>query len=154
MRGTVAYSHFCTSSPSFFEIASGWGRLNLLHVTRIEIEGSGEILADNARWARTSKERRKGLIGSPPLESGEGLIIDPAFQVHTFKMNFPIDVVFCDRDWNVRHVVRSLPPRRVTRFVLGARFALELPAGSVPGNLGRGDQVVVVGPGERPENAL
>lgn len=103
--------------------------------TCIRDTASGAVLAERARWARTSRERRRGLIGAPPLKSGEGLIIDGGFQVHTFGMRFPIDVVFCDADWSVKHIVRSLGPRRITRVVFGARYAIELPAGSVPRGL-------------------
>jgi uncharacterized membrane protein (UPF0127 family) len=89
------------------------------------------------------KERRKGLIGSPPLQPDEALIIVGGFQVHTFQMEFPIDVVFCTKQWVVKHIVRSMAPGRLTRIVIGARYAIELPAGSVPVNLTRGAQLIV-----------
>jgi hypothetical protein len=71
-----------------------WRRHNLLHVgSRIVDSSSGCVLAADARWARSRKERRIGLIGSNPLNTGEALIIVGGFQVHTFRMTFPIDVV-------------------------------------------------------------
>jgi uncharacterized protein len=110
---------------------------------RIEVRDSGQLIADRVRWARTSKERRQGLIGSPELQPEEALIITHAFQVHTFKMDFPIDVVFCNKEWEVKHIVRSLPPGRVTRIVFGASYAIEMASGSVPLDLGRGDRLDV-----------
>jgi uncharacterized membrane protein (UPF0127 family) len=107
------------------------------------VSDDGHLLADRARWAKSGPERRKGLIGSPPLEAGEGLIIDRAYQVHTFRMSFPIDVVFCSKSWEVKHIIRSMVPRRLSRLVLGARFAIELPAGSVPTSLSRGNRLIV-----------
>ena len=92
------------------------------------------------RWARTPRERARGLLGGPPLEPGEVLVIEPARQVHTFGMRYPIDVCFCDRDWRVLHVVTSLRPRRITRVVPRGRYALEAPAGALEG-LERGDQL-------------
>ena len=56
-------------------------------------------------------------------------MIEPAKQVHTFFMTFSIDVVFCDADWRVRHVVHRMQPFRVTRLVASARRVIELPAG-------------------------
>jgi len=116
---------------------------------RVIVSSSGHILADRARWATTSKEKRRGLIGSAPLQPGEGLIIDRAFQVHTFGMSFPIDVIFCSKRWIVKHVVRSMPPRRISKLVPGARYALELPAGSAPVDLKPGDGLTHESPRER-----
>jgi uncharacterized protein len=144
MSGTVAYSHFCIVYPPFAQSITHLRRHNLLYVaTWITDRASGSVLATNARWARTMKERRKGLIGSPPLQPGEALIIVAGFQVHTLQMDFPIDVVFCTKQWVVKHIVPSMAPARLTRIVIGARYAIELPAGSVPANLARGAQLIV-----------
>ena len=105
------------------------------------IEVAGRVLADRVRWARSWRERSDGLLRSEPLRDGEALVIEPARQVHTIGMTYPIDVVFCDRKSRVRHVVRRLAPQRITRVVFGARFAIELPAGVVPVVLERGARV-------------
>jgi uncharacterized membrane protein (UPF0127 family) len=56
-------------------------------------------------------------------------------------MSFPLDVLFCDREWKVVHVVRSMPRRRVTRFVWRARFAVEMAAGALPASVRAGDRL-------------
>jgi uncharacterized membrane protein (UPF0127 family) len=43
-------------------------------------------------------------------------------------MHHPIDVIFCDEGWEVLHVISPMPRRRVSRWVTGARFVVELPA--------------------------
>ena len=91
------------------------------------------MIVKDARWARTRRERRRGLIGSPPLSHGSGFVIEYARQVHTFGMKYSIDVVFCDGEWKVRHIVRDLRPSRVTRLVFRARFVIELPSGAAAG---------------------
>lgn len=101
----------------------------------IAIEGSGRPLAETYDWARGARDRMRGLLGREPLHPGEALILDRSTQVHTFGMRYPIDVVFCDREWNVLHVVRAMRPRRLTRVVWRARYTIELPAGSVPEDL-------------------
>lgn len=92
------------------------------------------------RWARTARERARGLLGEPALGPGEALVIERARQVHTFGMRYTIDVCFCDRGWKVLHVVSLLRPRRLTRLMIRARFAVEAPAGSLEG-LEPGDQL-------------
>jgi uncharacterized protein len=116
--------------------------------TRIAIQRTGRALADRARWARTGRERRKGLLGSPPLQPGDGLIIDRSPQIHTFRMSWPIDVVFCTSSWEIRHMVRSMVPGRLSRFVLGARYAIELPEGTLGEDVRIGDRLMV---GEDPD---
>jgi hypothetical protein len=66
------------------------------------------------------------LIGAP-LDPGEALIIQPAKQVHSFFMKYPIDVVFCDAEWRALHVVSPLHPWRISKWVRGALYAIELP---------------------------
>lgn len=87
------------------------------------------MLAERVRWARSMPARAKGLIGTT-LGSNEGLILQPAKQVHTFFMRQPIDVIFCDNTWKVLHVVSPMRPWRIGRWVNGARCAVELEAGA------------------------
>lgn len=106
--------------------------VNLPNMSALSILDSGEVLATDLLWARSFRARAKGLLTKSPLERGQALVIEPAAQVHTFGLGYPIDVVFCDRSRRVKHIVRRMRPRRVTRWVWRARYAIELPAGSVP----------------------
>ena len=98
------------------------------------------MIAERVRRANTPAERMRGLLGRPPLAPGDALVIEPARQVHTFGMRYPIDVCFCDARWRVLHVVRALRPGRVTRWVRRARYAVEAPSGAFAG-LEPGDQL-------------
>ena len=116
---------------------------NLLNVPGgIEVKSSGLALAHEVRWARSRRDRSRGLLGSV-LNAGEALVIVPAKQVHTFGMVYAIDVVFCDKRWVLRHVVRSMAPRRVTRVVPSAHFVIELPEGTVPREVAPGEVMEV-----------
>ena len=75
----------------------------------------------------------KGALKAPPLEPNEALVIPRARQVHTFGMTYPLDVIFCDQDWNVRHVVHVMRPGRISRWVSGSYYAIELPGGRAEG---------------------
>jgi uncharacterized protein len=103
----------------------------------------GALLASDARWAVTSRERRRGLIGRERMDRGEALVIPRCRQVHTFGMNFPIDVVFLDRLGVVVKACSRLRPGRVSTVVWRARDVIELPAGIVEeSSTERGDQVL------------
>jgi uncharacterized membrane protein (UPF0127 family) len=80
-----------------------------------------------AELADSRRLRARGLIGRDDFEGA--LVIRPCRQVHTLGMRFSIDVAFCDRSGTVLHV-STLPPRRISRPVLHASFAIEARAGS------------------------
>jgi uncharacterized membrane protein (UPF0127 family) len=105
---------------------------------RLKVHATGQMIADRVKWARTPATRVRGILGRGLL-SGEALIIDGGRQIHTFGLREAIDVVFCDRDWTVLHVVRSMKPLRMSRWVRRARFVIELRAGSLPDDLKTGD---------------
>ena len=109
---------------------------------RIIVLSTGRVLAHQVRWARKVLERARGLLGRPPLAPGEALVIDNSAQVHTVGMRYSIDVVFCASDWAVLHVVRSMRPMRITRWVRQCRYVIELPAGAAGGDVRAGERVV------------
>jgi uncharacterized membrane protein (UPF0127 family) len=56
--------------------------------------------------------------------------IVPCEAVHTFFMQFPIDLVYIDRKHRVKKVRSSVPPWRISAC-LSAHSVVELPAGTV-----------------------
>jgi uncharacterized membrane protein (UPF0127 family) len=80
--------------------------------------------------ADQSAKRRKGLLGREMLSRGEGLWIVPCEAVHTFGMQFPIDLVYLDRDKRVKKIRNNMPPWRISAC-LSAHSVLELASGSV-----------------------
>lgn len=92
---------------------------------------SGAELGDRIAVADGWWSRLRGLLGRPPLEPGEGLLIVPSKGVHMYGMRYAIDVLLLDRD---RRVVASYPelrPRRRTPLHRTARYALEVPTGTI-----------------------
>jgi uncharacterized membrane protein (UPF0127 family) len=87
----------------------------------------GDDVLAAAEVAVTRGQRRRGLAGRDGVEGV--LVLRPCRQVQTFGMHFPIDVAFCDRDGFVLHV-KTLAPRRVSRIVPRAYFAIEAPVGA------------------------
>lgn len=91
----------------------------------------GATVAASVRLADTPRSRRIGLLRRTALEPGEGLWIYPTQAIHTFGMQFPIDVAFLDHRRRVKRVYHGLAPFRLTSPVWGARSVLELPAGAL-----------------------
>ncbi len=100
----------------------------MARTARLEFE-SGAVVCDRCLVADTVLLRLRGLIGRPPLEPDEGLLLRPCGSIHTFFMGYPLDIVFCDRDLQVLAVAENVPRRR-TRGRRGARVTIELAAGA------------------------
>ena len=88
------------------------------------------VLASCAEVADEGAKRRKGLLGRREFRAGEGLWIRPCEAVHTFGMQFPIDLVYLDRDLRVKKVRSGMLPWRLSAC-LTAHSVLELPSGTV-----------------------
>jgi hypothetical protein len=90
-----------------------------------------QVLADNAHQAASFVSRGRGLMFSPPLPEGGGLVIEPCNSIHMFFMRYPLDVVFTDAGGRVLFLYRGIKPWRMGRIVRGAKRAIELPEGTV-----------------------
>lgn len=98
------------------------------------------ILAEEVIIADTPFARFKGLLGRKELEKGKALILNPCNSIHTFFMQFTIDVLFVDKNNCVVKAVSNIKPGRMTPIYFKAAFVVELPAGTIgntqtsPGN--------------------
>jgi uncharacterized membrane protein (UPF0127 family) len=90
----------------------------------------GTELALKLEVAGSGPKRSKGLLGRKALLPGEGLWIIPCEAVHTFFMQFPIDLVYIDRKCRVRKATPNVPAWRLSAC-LSAHSVLELPAGTI-----------------------
>jgi hypothetical protein len=99
-------------------------RLQVSNLTR------GTVLATALEVADSGPKRNKGLLGRKGLAPGEGLWIIPCESVHTFFMQFPIDLIYLDRQNRIKKVRGSVPPWRLSAC-LSAHSILELPAGTI-----------------------
>ena len=89
---------------------------------------NGRIVCDTVQVADTILRRMRGLLGRDGLEPGYGLLLRPAWSIHTAFMRFPIDVVFVDHDLIVIRIQPSMRSFR-TASCRGAREVVELAAG-------------------------
>lgn len=88
----------------------------------------GRIVCERVVVADRAHRRMRGLLGRRYLRKGEGMVLRPAWSIHTAFMRFPIDVVFLDAD---QVVIKIEPEVRSWRTVScrGAREIVELAAG-------------------------
>lgn len=91
----------------------------------------GAVLGERVGVADGFWTRLRGLLGRPPLEEGEGLLLVSTQGVHMYGMRYPLDVLFLDRERRVVAAYRGLEPGARSRFHREARYALELPAGTI-----------------------
>ena len=104
----------------------------------------GTSIAERCRVARSLPERAVGLLATPHLAVGEGLLIERTQSIHMFFMRYPIDVAFIDRSGLVRKTVSVLRPWRVVWWARGARDCIELPSGALAASRTEtGDQVEI-----------
>jgi len=94
---------------------------------------NGSVLASHVEVARSFIKRLKGLIGRPGLKHGEALILMPCNCVHTCFMNFPIDILFIDREMSVLHIMENIKPFRFSPVITRSYLVAEFPAGSLAG---------------------
>ena len=88
------------------------------------------VLVRQLEIARDSRARNRGLIGHAPLGAGQGMMIKPCRWIHTFRMSFAIDVIYVGKEGRVVAITEDLPPKRIDRPVLRARFVVEMAAGA------------------------
>ena len=93
-------------------------------------ESNQSCLVPRVWKAASALERMRGLLGRPPLASGEGLLIDACNMVHTIGMRYALDLVFLDATGHVRKLVHHVKPLRCAG-AFSANKTLELPAGSL-----------------------
>lgn len=87
-----------------------------------------DVVFATAEVAATRADRRRGLLGRDGVDGV--IVLAPARQVHTFRMRFAIDVIWCDGDGIVLRVA-TLMPNRLSALVWRARSILEAEAGAV-----------------------
>lgn len=87
-------------------------------------------LATRAELAHSGAKRSKGLLGRKSLPPGGGMWIIPCESVHTFFMQFPIDLVYLDHKLRIKKIRDSVGPWRLSAC-LSAHSIIELPAGTI-----------------------
>jgi len=89
------------------------------------------IIANNVVVARGALQRMQGLLGKKSIAYDKALVIEKCNSVHTFFMQFAIDVLFVDKNNKIVGICPALKPWRLSPVFLKASFVIELPAGTI-----------------------
>jgi uncharacterized membrane protein (UPF0127 family) len=98
-------------------------KLQIINATR------SAPLCNACEEANTAQKQRNGLLGKTSLQPGEGMLIPWTDSVHTYGMQFPIDLLFLDGAVIIDCVSDFAPGGQAKRD--GAKAVLELPAGMI-----------------------
>lgn len=98
--------------------------------------GDGVFLS---QVAKTAEAHEKGLSGSHALRENEAMLFiydrDDKWGIWMKDMNYPIDIVWLDKDKKVVYIVKNAPPESYPFESFtpkqDARYVVELPAGTV-----------------------
>lgn len=104
---------------------------------------SGVVIAAEILPALDSATRNKGLLGRSSLDDRVAMILAPCMAVHTFFMQFPIDIAFVTRTGRVIKLRERVRPRRIA-VALGAFAVIEMAAGAFSrSGSGAGSELIV-----------
>ena len=92
------------------------------------------VLGEAIEVASTSVQRVKGLLGRDCLADGQGLLFKHCASLHTFFMQFPIDIVFADKKGKVLKTAVGVRPFKLVAAPLRSFYAIELPVGAIEGS--------------------
>jgi uncharacterized membrane protein (UPF0127 family) len=110
--------------PSAQVLSSGVEYVVIRNLTR------GTIIAERAEVASSGPKRSKGLLGRKALDPGGGMWIIPCESVHTFFMQFALDLIYLDRKHRIKKLRSNVGPWRMSAC-LTAHSIIELPCGTI-----------------------
>ena len=88
------------------------------------------VVARAIETAFDRETRNRGLLGRSTLADDAALILAPCSSIHTFFMQFAIDIVFVDRDGHIRRARQALGPWRI-QAALRAFAVVEFASGAL-----------------------
>jgi uncharacterized membrane protein (UPF0127 family) len=94
-----------------------------------ELVGPSGPVATTIECAFDAATRKRGLLGRDGLAPGAALVIAPCSAVHTFRMRFPIDVIYAAYDGRVVKVRARMGAGRMSA-AWNTFAVIEMSAGS------------------------
>ncbi|WP_185806819.1 DUF192 domain-containing protein [Bacillus sp. HMF5848] len=89
------------------------------------------ILAEEVETAYSFFKRLKGLMFTDQLSSGCAIHIKPCRSIHSFFMNYPIDVLYVNDDGIIVALEEGFEPGQVGRRFADAHSVVELPVETI-----------------------
>jgi uncharacterized protein len=92
---------------------------------------NGAEIANEITAAHHFFKRLKGLMFSKSLPEGHGLHIQPCRSIHTFFMNYSIDVLYLNKEFEIVGINEKFEPSKVGQVYKHGYSVLEIPAGTL-----------------------
>lgn len=89
------------------------------------------VIAEQLKEAYHFFNRLRGLMFTDKLASGTGLHIKPCRSIHTYFMNYPIDVLYVNEGNIIVAIEEVLEPGKTGKRYADAYSVVELPAGTL-----------------------
>jgi len=95
----------------------------------VYINHDQQLILSHVMKTSSVVERMQGLLCRAPLKEHEGFLIQPCSSIHTIGMRYDIDVIFLNKDLQIKKITCNIKPWRFAMSV-GAAMVLELMAGN------------------------
>lgn len=119
----------------------------------VMVKKEGEVIGKRIKVADSFFQRLVGLWGRKELAEGEGLLLIPCRQIHTFLMLFSLDVLFLNKKREIVALFPEMAPQQCSPCVKESYQVLELPAGTIKlKKLKKGDCLDIVNVGNTSNN--
>lgn len=121
-------------------LQNGGGKMKVLNLS------NGTEIANKLTTAHSFFSRLRGLMFSKSLLEGQGLHIQPCRSIHTFFMNYPIDVLYLNKDLEIVGTDETLQPSKIGQVHKNGHSVLELPSGTIQKSGTKvGHQIKIIG---------
>jgi len=101
-----------------------------LIVGTLSNQGNHRSLISHVMRTSNIFERMRGLLGRAPLLPDQALLITSCSSIHTFFMQYPIDLAFINNKWQIKKLIPALKPFRMA-WVSGTSMVVEMPVGTI-----------------------
>ncbi|MFL0267688.1 DUF192 domain-containing protein [Candidatus Clostridium radicumherbarum] len=103
-----------------------------------------EDICKNVLIANNFFKRLKGLMFTKELSSDTSMYINRCNQIHTFFMNYDIDVLYLDKNSIIIEINENVKPGKIGKRIKDAVAVVELPGGKASkANLKVGQAVII-----------
>ncbi|MCY6371175.1 DUF192 domain-containing protein [Clostridium ganghwense] len=103
---------------------------------------NNNIIVQNVIVANSFFKRLRGLMFTKELSPQSGLYISPCSGIHTYFMNYTIDVLYLDINNTILAIDENMTPGRVGKFRKSSVAVVELTSGKVKETQTKVGQVV------------
>jgi len=100
-------------------------------IIQVVNQRNGQFIVESGKLANTFKARLIGLTTYKELGHGQGMIIMPCSVIHTFGMQFPIDVIFVSNDDEIVYAIKGMKPNRISPHIKDSGYIIEVPIGQI-----------------------